>query len=172
MDQRFPIGKYEPKPFSAEQKEKWLTDILFLPRQLEMAILNLDEQQLETPYREDGWTVRQVIHHVADSHMNAFIRCKLALTETNPTIKPYEEALWAEQSDYKLAVNISLTLLHALHNRWYDLLKHMKEEEWNRTVVHPQHNKQMTLWFLLGMYAWHGHHHTAHITSLRERMGW
>ena len=172
MDQRFPIGKYEPKPFSAEQKEKWLTDILFLPRQLEMAILNLDEQQLETPYREEGWTVRQVIHHVADSHMNAFIRCKLALTETNPTIKPYEEALWAEQSDYKLAVNISLTLLHALHNRWYDLLKHMKEEEWNRTVVHPQHNKQMTLWFLLGMYAWHGHHHTAHINSLRERMGW
>jgi uncharacterized damage-inducible protein DinB len=172
MDQRFPIGKYEPKPFSAEQKEKWLTDILFLPRQLEMAILNLDEQQLETPYREEGWTVRQVIHHVADSHMNAFIRCKLGLTETNPTIKPYEEALWAEQSDYKLAVNISLTLLHALHNRWYDLLKHMKDEEWNRTVVHPQHNKQMTLWFLLGMYAWHGHHHTAHITSLRERMGW
>jgi hypothetical protein len=92
MDQRFPIGKYEPKPFSAEQKEKWLTDILFLPRQLEMAILNLDEQQLETPYREEGWTVRQVIHHVADSHMNAFIRCKLALTETNPIIKPYEEA--------------------------------------------------------------------------------
>ncbi|MFN5476417.1 MAG: YfiT family bacillithiol transferase [Chitinophagaceae bacterium] len=172
MDQRFPIGKYEPKPFSAEQKEKWLTDILFLPRQLEMAILNLDEQQLETPYREEGWKVRQVIHHVADSHMNAFIRCKLALTETNPTIKPYEEALWAEQSDYKLAVNISLTLLHALHNRWYDLLKHVQEEEWNRTVVHPQHNKQMTLWFLLGMYAWHGHHHTAHITSLRERMGW
>jgi hypothetical protein len=160
MDQRFPIGKYEPKPFSAEQKEKWLTDILFLPRQLEMAILNLDEQQLETPYREEGWKVRQVIHHVADSHMNAFIRCKLALTETNPTIKPYEEALWAEQSDYKLAVNISLTLLHALHNRWYDLLKHVQEEEWNRTVVHPQHNKQMTLWFLLGMYAWHGHHHT------------
>jgi uncharacterized damage-inducible protein DinB len=172
MDPRFPIGKYEAKPFSAEQKEKWLTDILFLPRQLEMAILNLDEQQLETPYREEGWTVRQVIHHVADSHMNAFIRCKLGLTETNPTIKPYEEALWAEQSDYKLAVNISLTLLHALHNRWYDLLKHMKDEEWNRTVVHPQHNKQMTLWFLLGMYAWHGHHHTAHITSLRERMGW
>jgi hypothetical protein len=172
MDPRFPIGKYEAKPFSAEQKEKWLTDILFLPRQLEMAILNLDEQQLETPYREEGWTVRQVIHHVADSHMNAFIRCKLALTETNPTIKPYEEALWAEQSDYKLAVNISLTLLHALHNRWYDLLKHVKEEEWNRTVVHPQHNKQMTLWFLLGMYAWHGHHHTAHITSLRERMSW
>jgi hypothetical protein len=172
MDQRFPIGKYEPKPFSAEQKEKWLTDILFLPRQLEMAILNLDDQQLETPYREEGWKVRQVIHHVADSHMNAFIRCKLALTETNPTIKPYEEALWAEQSDYKLAVNISLTLLHALHNRWYDLLKHVQEEEWNRTVVHPQHNKQMTLWFLLGMYAWHGHHHTAHITSLRERMGW
>lgn len=172
MDNKYPIGKYEPKPFSVEQRDAWLTDILFLPRQLEMAILNLDEQQLETPYREGGWTVRQVVHHVADSHMNAFIRFKLGLTEDKPTIKPYEEALWAEQSDYKLAVNISLTLLHALHNRWYDVLKHIQEEEWNRKVIHPQHGKEMSLWHLLGMYAWHGHHHTAHITTLREHMGW
>lgn len=172
LDPRFPIGKYQPQPYSESQKEAWLTDILFLPRQLEMSILNLDEQQLETPYREGGWTVKQVIHHVADSHMNAFIRFKLGLTEQNPVIKPYEEALWAEQSDYALAVNISLTLLHALHNRWYDVLKHMKEEDWNRTVFHPEHKKEMSLWFLLGMYAWHGHHHTAHITTLREKMEW
>jgi hypothetical protein len=172
MDTRFPIGKYERQPYSDKQREAWLADILFLPRQLEMSILNLDEQQLETPYREGGWTVKQVIHHVADSHMNAYIRFKLGLTEDNPTIKPYMEALWAEVSDYKLAVNISLTLLHALHNRWYDMLKHMKAEDWNRTVFHPEHKKDISLWDLLGMYAWHGHHHTAHITSLRERMGW
>jgi hypothetical protein len=172
MDPRLPIGKFQPQPYSEKQREEWLADILFLPRQLEMSILNLDEQQLNTPYREGGWTPRQVIHHVADSHMNAFIRFKLGLTEINPTIKPYEESLWAEMSDYKLAVNLSLTLLHALHNRWYDMLKHIKEDEWNRTVFHPEHKKEMTLWFLLGMYSWHGHHHTAHITSLRETMGW
>lgn len=172
MDTRFPIGKYEPKPYSDKQRDEWLADILFLPRKLEMAILNLDEQQLNTPYREGGWNVKQVVHHVADSHMNAFIRFKLGLTEDNPTIKPYEEALWAEMSDYHMAVNISLTLLHALHNRWYDLLKHMKPEDWERTVFHPQHQKKITLWHLLGMYAWHGLHHTAHITGLRERMGW
>lgn len=172
MDTRFPIGKYEPKPYSDKQRDEWLADILFLPRKLEMAILNLDEQQLNTPYREGGWNVKQVVHHVADSHMNAFIRFKLGLTEDNPTIKPYEEALWAEMSDYNMAVNISLTLLHALHNRWYDFLKHMKPEDWDRTVFHPQHQKNITLWHLLGMYAWHGLHHTAHITGLRERLGW
>ena len=172
MDTRFPIGKYEPKPYSDKQRDEWLAEILFLPRKLEMAILNLDEQQLNTPYREGGWNVKQVVHHVADSHMNAYIRFKLGLTEDNPTIKPYEEALWAELSDYNMAVNISLTLLHAMHNRWYDFLKHMKTEDWNRTVFHPQHQKQITLWHLLGMYAWHGLHHTAHVTALRDRMGW
>lgn len=172
MDQRYPIGKYESKPFSAKQKDEWMADILFLPRKLEMSILNLDEHQLNTPYREDGWSPRQVIHHVADSHMNAYIRFKLGLTEDNPVIKPYDEGAWALMSDYHLAVNISLTLLHALHNRWYDMLKHIKDEEWERTVFHPEHQKQMTLWYLLGMYAWHGDHHVAHINGLRERMNW
>ncbi len=171
-DARYPIGKYIPQPFSEKQKEAWLTDILFNPRQLEMAVLNLDEAQLNTPYREGGWTVRQLVHHVADSHMNAYMRFKLGLTEDNPTIKPYQEDKWAELTDSSLAINISLTLLHCLANRWYDILKHMKEEEWNRTVFHPEHQKTMTLWHLLGMYAWHGKHHLAHITSLRERMGW
>ncbi len=172
IDPRYPIGKYQPQPYSEKQKEAWLTDLLFLPRQLEMSILNLDEAQLNTPYREDGWSVKQLVHHVADSHMNAFIRFKLGMTEHDPVIKPYAEKEWAKMSDYNLAVNISLTLLHALHNRWYDLVKHMQEEDWNRNVVHPEHNRSMSLWFLLGLYAWHGRHHTAHITSLRERMGW
>jgi uncharacterized damage-inducible protein DinB len=172
MDERYPIGKYQPQPYSAERREEWIRDILFLPRQLEMAILNLDEPQLETPYREGGWTVKQLIHHVADSHMNAYIRFKLALTEDNPVIKPYDEAKWAELTDSRLAVNISLTLLHALHNRWYDVVKHMGQEDLNRTLFHPGMKKELTLWFMLGLYAWHGHHHTAHITSLREKTGW
>ena len=171
-DPRYPIGKFEEKPFSQKQKEEWMTDILFLPRQLEMSILNLDEAQLETPYREDGWTVKQVIHHVADSHINAYCRFKFGLTEDQPVIKPYDEAAWARLHDYNMAVNISLTLLHALHNRWYDLLKHISDEEWNRSVVHPEHGKLMTLWHLLGLYAWHGRHHCAHVTALRERMSW
>src|ERR1700755_2092769 len=119
-DLRYPIGKYVPQPFSTKQKDEWLTDIKFLPQALENAILNLDEAQLFTPYREGGWTVQQVVHHVADSHMNGYIRHKLALTEDNPTIKPYEEKLWADLSDVEtIPVNISITLLYALHTRWY-----------------------------------------------------
>jgi hypothetical protein len=124
-DLRYPVGKFEPQPYSEQQKDTWMWEVLFLARQLEMSIHNLDEQQLNTPYRPDGWNIRQVIHHVADSHMNAFIRFKLGLTEDNPVIKPYNEAAWADMSDYNMAVNISLTLLHALHNRWFDVLKHM-----------------------------------------------
>lgn len=172
MDPRYPIGKYEPQPFSEAQKEEWLLDIKFLPEALERSLLNLDAAQLETPYRDGGWTVQQLVHHVADSHMNAYIRFKLGVTEENPTIKPYEEKLWAEQPDNELPVNISITLLHALHQRWYTAIKHLKEADWNRTVVHPEHGRQMSLWFLLGLYAWHGKHHTAHITSLRERNHW
>lgn len=172
MDPRYPIGKYEPQPFSEAQKEKWLLDIKFLPEELERSLLNLDTVQLETTYRDGGWTVQQLVHHVADSHMNAYMRFKLGVTEENPTIKPYEEKLWAELPDNQLPVNISITLLHALHQRWYTAIKHLKEADWNRTVVHPEHGRQMSLWFLLGLYAWHGKHHTAHITSLRERNNW
>jgi uncharacterized damage-inducible protein DinB len=172
MDPRYPIGKYEPQPFSEAQKEKWLLDIKFLPEELERSLLNLDASQLETPYRDGGWTVQQLVHHVADSHMNAYTRFKLGVTEENPTIKPYEEKLWAQQQDNELPVNISITLLHALHQRWYTAIKNLKESDWNRTLVHPEHGRQMSLWFLLGLYAWHGKHHTAHITSLRERNNW
>ena len=172
-DLRYPIGQYEPEPFTQQQKEKWLLDIQFLPSDLEMAVNNLDEAQLQTPYRDGGWTVHQLVHHVADSHMNAYIRFKLGLTEINPPIKPYEEKAWAELNDVKtLPINISITLLFALHERWVAALKHLTDDDWNKTVYHPEHKKEMSLWHLLGMYAWHGRHHVQHILSLRERMKW
>lgn len=172
IDPRYPIGQYEPQPYSEKIRDKWLADIKYLPQMLENAILNLDEAQLQTPYRDGGWTVQQVTHHVADSHINAYCRFKLGLTENNPTIKPYDEASWANLNDIQLPINISITLLYALHTRLYELLSNFKVEEWNRTVLHPEHNKTMTLWYLLGSYAWHGKHHVAHITELREKMNW
>ena len=140
---------------------------------MEDALHNLNEQQLHTPYREGGWTVHQVVHHIADSHMNAYIRFKLGYTENNPTIKPYAEEIWAETADvHKLPVNISITLLYALHQRWHEFLVSFTDNDWRKTVFHPEHKKEITLWHLLGMYAWHGRHHTAHITRLRERENW
>lgn len=170
---QYPIGKYEPQPFSEEQKLKWFNDIEFLPQDIEYVVQNFSAEQLDTPYREGGWTIRQLVHHVADSHMNAYIRFKLGLTEDNPTIKAYEEQIWATMADtYEQPINISLTLLHALHKRWISVLKNIKQEELERTIVHSATQKQMTLWFLLGMYAWHSRHHLAHITTLKENMGW
>ena len=173
-DPRYPIGAYEPKPFSIEQKVEWLADIKFLPLMVENAILNLDEAQLHTPYREGGWTVHQLVHHIADSHINAYCRFKLGLTEDNPVIKPYDENKWVMLHDVeKLPINISITILHAIHARLFEALKYVKDDDWNnRTVYHPEHKKTMRLWFLLGMYAWHGKHHVAHINALRERMQW
>lgn len=172
-DLRYPIGKYITQPFSGKLLGEWLNDIKFLPQYLENAILNLDEAQLDTVYREGGWTVKQVVHHVADSHMNAYMRFKLGLTENNPAIRPYDEAAWAEMDDTKnLPVNISITLLHALHARWYEILSNLQPEDFNKTIFHPEHKKEMTLWFLLGMYSWHSRHHVAHITYLREKMYW
>ena len=174
MDLRYPIGKYEPQPFSDKQKREWLQDIQFLPGLLEMAIENLDEKQLNTPYRDGGWSVKQVVHHVADSHMNAYVRFKLGLTEDKPTIKPYEEALWANLNDVNaVPINISITLLYALHTRWHSAILNLPTDVWNnRSVFHPESKKEMSLYYLLGSYAWHGRHHVAHITSLRERKGW
>ena len=173
-DPRYPIGDYEAKPFSIPQKVEWLADIKFLPVQLESSVLNLDEQQLHTPYREGGWTVHQLVHHVADSHINAYCRFKLALTEDNPQIKPYDQDRWVEMSDVKkLPVNVSMTLLHVLHLRWHESLKQVSDNDWNnRTIYHPEYKRTMRLWYLLGMYAWHGRHHVAHINTLRERMRW
>lgn len=170
---RYPIGKYIVQPFTDILLQQWLNDIKFLPLHLENAILNLDDMQLETPYREGGWTIKQVVHHVADSHMNAYIRFKLGLTEDKPVIKPYDESAWAEMIDTKkIAINVSLTLLHALHVRWLEILKNMSGSDLEKTVIHPEHKKEMTIWELLGMYAWHGKHHVAHITGLRARMNW
>lgn len=172
-DLRYPIGPYQSMPYSEEQKEEWLADIKFLPHAVENAILNLDEHQLQMPYREGGWTVHQLVHHIADSHINAYSRFKLGYTEENPTIKTYDEKQWATTSDVQnLPVNISITLLHALHQRLHEFLKNFSEQDWQKTVYHPQHQKAMTLWHLLGMYAWHGRHHTAHINALKDRNDW
>lgn len=175
---RYPIGKVEDQlfsskgPYSQEARDAYLRDIKSLPSLLEDSVRNLDEAQLRTPYRPGGWTVQQLIHHVADSHMNAYTRFKLALTEDNPTIKPYKQEGWANLSDHHLPVNISLTLLHALHTRWHEIMKNMTEADWQRTIYHPEQKRNISLWDLAGTYAWHGKHHTAHVEKLREREGW
>jgi hypothetical protein len=167
-DPRYPIGKYEPQPYSESLKQEWLNNIRQLPTELEYAIQNLDAAHLQSPYREGGWTIQQLVHHVADSHINAYIRFKLALTEDQPTIKSYEEKLWAELADTQIVpVNISITLLHALHSRLYAAIKDLSPEQWNRTLNYPEKPAPVTIWFLLGMYSWHGKHHTAHILSFR-----
>ena len=178
-DLRYPIGKMNEQPFAEktsydeDAKTAHLVHIKMLPLLLENAVINLDHQQLHTPYRPGGWTIQQVVHHVADSHMNAITRFKLGLTEENPEIKPYNEAAWAELPDtLNVPINMSITLLHSLHARLYELLLHMTPGQWSRTIVHPQHNRTMTLWNVLQTYSWHGRHHVAHITALRKRMGW
>jgi hypothetical protein len=172
-DLRYPIGKYQPQPFSDELKEQWLNDIKFLPNAVESAILNLSEEQLKTAYREGGWTVHQLVHHIADSHMNAFIRCKLGYTEKDPVIKTYEEKEWVKTPDVQnVPVNISITLLFSLHARWHEFLSNLSEAEYQRAVFHPEHKTLISLWNLLGLYAWHGRHHVAHINNLRNRMNW
>ncbi|MEI8052841.1 MAG: putative metal-dependent hydrolase [Bacteroidota bacterium] len=169
----YPIGKFIEQPFSESELRDRLLDIRFAAQSLELAVNNLDEFQLNTAYREGGWTVKQVVHHLADSHMNAFIRCKLALTEDNPTIKPYDQNTWVNTPDAaNVPINVSITLLHALHIRWHELFNNLNEQDFQRTVMHPEYKRQMTLWFILGLYAWHGKHHTAQIQSLRDRMNW
>lgn len=172
-DPRYPIGKYEPVEYSLEQKNKWFLDIQFLPQELELAVQGLDEFQLQTPYRDEGWTVQQLVHHIADSHMNAMIRFKLGITEDSPIIKPYDENAWSLLKDIEsVPINISVTLLHALHIRWLHAIKDLTEEQFQRKVIHPESGREMTLWFLLGLYAWHGKHHVAHINTLKEFKGW
>ena len=174
---RYPIGKeIEQKEFSEnfseELKSSLMADIKLLPSSLEFAIQDLDAAQFETPYRPGGWTVQQLVHHVADSHINAYIRFKLALTEDNPTIKPYDQDAWAILPDSKLPVNLSVTLLFALHARWYELMNRMNENEWQRTIYHPERKTALTLSELLKSYAWHSRHHVAQILALRKRMQW
>jgi uncharacterized damage-inducible protein DinB len=172
-DLRYPIGKLARKSvLTAEERTSAIDAIAATPTKLSDAVSRLDDAQLDTPYRPDGWTVRQLVHHVADSHINAYLRFRFALTEDNPTIKPYQEAVWAELPDARtLPVDVSLTLLRGLHERWATLLRAVPVESFARTMQHPE-NGSMTLDALLTMYAWHGRHHTAHVTALRERMGW
>ena len=172
-DLRYPIGKFvPPKSISPEERARLLDQIEEAPARLRAAVKGLSEQQLDTPYRPDGWTVRQVLHHVPDSHMNAFIRFKLALTEDEPTIKPYHEELWADLGDVRgTPPEVSLVLLESLQQRWHCLLRSLKPADWKRTLRHPELGV-MNLDTTLAMYAWHGRHHTAHVTSLREREGW
>lgn len=172
-DPRYPIGKVQLVEYSEKEKDSRIADVLFLPRMLEYAVLNLDEMQIQTPYREGGWTIHQLVHHLADSHMNSFIRFKLALTEDNPSIKPYDEDQWSRLPDVSnMPINISITLLHSLHRRWHTLLESMSEQDFQRTVFHPEHQRNISLWDMLLIYAWHGKHHVAHITNLRELNGW
>ncbi len=172
-DLRYPIGKFvPPKSILPEQRERLLDQIEEAPAKLRAAVKGLSEQQLDTPYRPDGWTVRQVLHHVPDSHMNAFIRFKLALTEDEPTIKPYHEELWANLGDVRgTPPEVSLVLLESLQQRWNCLLRSLKPADWKRTFRHPELGL-MDLDTTLAMYVWHGRHHTAQVTSLREREGW
>ena len=172
-DPRFPLGKFSYNgPLSEEQRHKLLDDVAQTPINLRTSVKGLSDSQLDTPYRDGGWTVRQVVHHVPDSHMNAYVRFKMALTEDSPTIKTYEEARWAELPDTKATpVEVSLVLLDTLHDRWVRLLRSLTPEQWNRTYRHPELGP-MTLEKVLALYAWHGPHHVAHITELRKRMSW
>ena len=172
-DPRFPIGKFHyDGTMTEQQKAQCLDDIEQTPARLRAAVRGLNDQQLDTPYRDGGWTVRQVVHHVPDSHMNSYVRFKLALTEDEPTIRPYMENLWAELPEAKSApIELSLSLLESLHKRWVLALRGITADGWKRNLRHPEMGL-LSLEKTLALYAWHGKHHVAHITSLRERMGW
>jgi uncharacterized damage-inducible protein DinB len=172
-DLRYPIGKFTPVPsLTPEQRAVCIEQVAAAPAQFRRAVAGLTDGQLDTPYRDGGWTVRQVVHHVPDSHMNAYVRFKLGLTEDTPAIKTYEEKDWAKTPEVAATpVDVSLSLLEALHVRWVTLLKRMKPADFARTVKHPEWGTP-SLDTMLALYAWHGRHHTAHVTALRERMGW
>jgi hypothetical protein len=173
MDLSYPIGRFDFKQtVDPSTIPALIADVGALPANLTEATRGLSADQLDTPYRPGGWTVRQTVHHVADSHMNSAIRLRLAMTETEPVIRPYEQQLWAELFDARTApVELSLQLLEALHARWVMMLRHMSHEDFARTFRHPEIGL-MRLDLNLALYAWHGKHHVAHITNLRQRMGW
>jgi hypothetical protein len=173
MDLRYPIGKFQrPAALSAAERRTAIDEIAAAPAQLRAAVKGLTEAQLETPYRPDGWTVRQVVHHVPESHLNAYTRFKLALTEDTPTIKPYDENGWSRTDDVRTTpIETSLVLLESLHDRWVRLLDSVSEAEFDRKLTHPE-SGVMNLHQLLALYQWHGKHHVAHVTTLRERNGW
>jgi hypothetical protein len=173
-DLRYPIGKFNRDAAITEQsRTAAIWDLAQLPEKLRAAVAGMSDAQLDTPYRPDGWTVRQLVHHLADSHLNAFTRVRLALTEDNPTIKPYLEGAWAELSDSRtLAIEPSLQIVEGVHTRLVALLRSMGAADFARTVVHPEHGRTMSIDLLTALYGWHSRHHVRHITALREREGW
>jgi uncharacterized damage-inducible protein DinB len=173
-DPRFPIGRFERRDeLSPDERRAMIDTISAAPAKLREAVEGLSQERLDTPYREGGWTVRKVVHHLPDSHLNAYTRLKLALTEDDPVIRPYDEAAWAGLPDSRdTPADVSLSLLEALHARWVTLFRSLRDDEFRRTLRHPDHPGVLTVDWLVAMYAWHSRHHVAHITSLRERMGW
>ena len=172
-DPRYPIGPFTPvTPSTADSRRDAVATIAALPRRMRDAVEGLTDAQLDTPYRDGGWTVRQLVHHVADSHMNGFIRLKLALTEEHPTIKPYDEKTWAGLADARLPIDVSLVILDNLHTRWNAVYESMTPDDFQRTFFHPEMQETLTLETHVQLYAWHSKHHVAHITSLRQREHW
>jgi len=173
VDPRYPIGKFEmPAQVTAASRQVAIQTIAETPTKFRAAVRGLNESQLDTPYRDGGWTVRQVVHHVPDSHLNAYVRLKLALTESSPTIKPYAEDKWAQLDDSRSTpIEVSLSLLESLHMRWDLLWRSLSPEDFSRKLIHPDHGERNIDW-LVFIYAWHGQHHTAHITELRKAKGW
>jgi hypothetical protein len=170
---RYPIGRFaETVPFTAAGRKAAIEQLAALPAQARAAVAGLSDAQLDTPYRPEGWTVRQVVHHLADSHMNGLIRLKLALTEEHPTIKPYDEDAWVRLPDARLPLDSSFAILDGVHERWAVACAAMTDDQWARTFVHPQHGAVMSVAWHIQNYAWHSAHHVAHITRLRARQGW
>ncbi len=172
LDLRFPIGEFITNfEVTLDLRQSYIDTIANLPNDLAKAVDGLDDEQLDTKYRPEGWTIRQVIHHVADSHLNSYCRFKLAMTEDLPTIRAYDEASWAELADNKMPVEISMKIIEGIHGRWAVMLKSMSDVDFKRELIHPDSGK-WTLDKFLGLYVWHSKHHLAHITALRERKGW
>jgi hypothetical protein len=171
---KFPLGKFDkPTSITRDILRKWIADISTFPKRLSAEVLNLKDEQLNTQYRPDGWTLRQVVHHCADSHMNGLTRVKLTLTEDHPTVKPYFEERWAELLDTKsMPIHSSLKMLEGIHERWTVLLNNLADDQLERTFVHPEHRKTFRIDESIGLYAWHCNHHLAHITETKKRHNW
>ena len=172
-DLRYPVGRFQrPRSLEPKQRRAAIDTIAEAPTKLRAAVSGLTDAQLDTPYRPEGWTVRQVVHHVPDSHLNAYTRFKLALTEDTPTIKPYDENAWSTLPDMKLPIAVSLSLIEGIHTRWIAVVNGMAVDQFARSFMHPELQTEMTLDHLVQLYAWHSHHHLAHITELRRRERW
>lgn len=165
---QYPVGKFEPKPFSNELKENLLKELAALPSAMEAAIEGLTQEQLHTPYREGGWSPAQFVHHMADSSINYYARCKFALAQDNPIVTPFDQDAWIKLNDNTVPVELSITLLHAIHKKWEALLSNLSESDWMRTVVYPDREKPVKLWNLLLVSIWHGKHHTQQIIAFRK----